>query len=283
MNEQKTQTKTNTVVEQDLALKVYIDSLLFEDLLPDTEVAQEQLVAPVSKPVVAEAPLQAPVETQALVEPVVEVQAEPSLATEVAAEIAPPQAEVAVVEAPVAQTVEVPQTVAHKEVPAEPVSPVPEWAAGEFENLVFQVAGFLKLGVPLAKLNGIVNWTDDITHVPGHADWFIGLVSSRGRQVKVIDLARFVIPKNHKARASLKERPKFKHIVLVGDGEWGLACDDVSDVLKTTADKVKWRESRADSRPWLAGTVIEEMFALLDVDSFVSALKEGANMDEITN
>ncbi len=280
----KRSVKPTAVIEQDLALKVYIDSLLFEDLQLETEQDVEQEVESRVE-TVTEIPVvvtPAPLVTTPEPVPVVAVEPQVEAKTETVLEVEPPVDVVDVVQETVVSEPVLAESVPAP-VPAQAQAVVPEWAQGEFESLVFQVAGFLKLAVPLVKLNGIIHWSDEITSVPGHEDWFIGLLPVRGKQVKVIDLARFVIPKHHKARMSLSERPQFTHIVLVGDGEWGLACDNVEDVLKTSAEKVKWREARFESRPWLAGTVKEEMFALLDVESFVLALKDGGTLDEICN
>ncbi len=149
------------------------------------------------------------------------------------------------------------------------------------ECLLFKVAGFLTLAVPLVRLNGIMQWNGDATHIPGHADWFLGLVSNRGQQVKVIDIAKFVIPENHKSRQSVEGERNFKHMLLIDDGKIGLACDELGQVVKISHEKVRWREDRS-SRPWLAGTLIEQMSALLDVEKFTEMLKDDIPLDEIS-
>lgn len=145
----------------------------------------------------------------------------------------------------------------------------------DFEVLMFQVAGSLTLATPLAKLNGIQHWSEDLKlhPMPGYADWLLGVLATDTGQVKVIDIAKLVIPANHKARASLEAPRTFKHIVIIGEGEYGLACDELGDVIKLTEDSVRWRKDR-QLRPWLAGTVIEQMCALLDVDAFTEILKQ---------
>lgn len=167
---------------------------------------------------------------------------------------------------------------------SETISPPPEPLVSVsdeiVEYLLFKVAGFLTLSVPLERLNGIVKWNGEITPIPGHADWFLGLISNRGRQVKVIDIAKFVIPENHKSRQAIAAERQFKHLLLVDGGKFGLACDELGQVLKLSGDKIRWRDNRS-SRPWLAGTIIEQMSALLDVDSFIEMLKEGVPLDEI--
>lgn len=221
-----------TATEHELALKVYIDSLLLEPVVEiPTEVAVE------------------PQENKPLDHTVVE--------TTVVEQI-----EAAANEQPVRQ-----------EITSDSDEP--------FECILFKVAGFLTLAVPLVRLNGIVQWDGEITPIPGHAGWFLGLVSHRGRQVKVIDIAKFVIPENHKSRQAVESERNFKHLLLIDDGKFGLACDDLGQVLKLTSDKVRWRQDRS-SRPWLAGTLIEQMSALIDVDKFTEKLKEDVPLDEIS-
>ena len=155
-------------------------------------------------------------------------------------------------------------------------APLPDWRRQPFDSLLFKVAGSLTLAVPLVRLNGVIKWDDRITHVPGHADWVLGVLPVRGRQIKVIDVAKFVIPENHRARSGLNRDRAFKHVVLIGDGSWGLACDELGDVLKIGVEDVRWRDDHGSaSRRWLAGTVIDLMCAVLDVDRFIAMLKDG--------
>ena len=222
--------ETSTMVEHELALKVYIDSLLLEPAL-ETQV-EEKVESP---------PVETPVETEVVTEQQVE-------------EVVEPQAAKTDISATGDETL---------------------------ECLLFKVAGFLTLAVPLAHLNGIMKWNGEATLVPGHADWFLGLVPNRGRQVKVIDIAKFVIPENHKSRQSLQGERNFKHMLLIDEGKYGLACDELGQVVKISHEKVRWREDRGN-RTWLAGTLIEQMSALLDVEKFTEMLKEGIPGDEIS-
>lgn len=160
-------------------------------------------------------------------------------------------------------------------------TPQPDWRTQPFDTLLFNVAGSLTLAVPLLGLKGVVKWDGRITQLPGHADWVLGVLARRGRQINVIDIARFVIPANHAARAGLSSNRVFKHIVLIGDGAWGLACDEIGDVVKMAPDDVRWRDSGA-ARQWLAGTVVDRMCALLDVGRLEELLKNGGKLDDNT-
>jgi purine-binding chemotaxis protein CheW len=151
---------------------------------------------------------------------------------------------------------------------------VPDWAQAPFQALLFQVAG-LTLAVPLAKLNGVTPWdADALRPTPGHSERFLGLLPHHGRNVKVVDTARVVVPPERLLVSSEAHGARFSRVVVVGGGEWGLAADSVNEVVELAAEGVKWR-STAGRRPWLAGTVVSQMCALLDVDALVELMSRG--------
>ncbi len=149
----------------------------------------------------------------------------------------------------------------------------PAWADSGFQALLFSIAG-LKLAVPLNELHGILEWGDEyISEFPGHACWYLGLIRNQGVNVPVVDTLQQVVPENRWPKNYLKER-KFKHIILIDNSHWGLACETVVEVINLKAESVKWRSSRTKRR-WLHGTVIDHMCALLDTGEFAAMLKTG--------
>jgi purine-binding chemotaxis protein CheW len=178
-----------------------------------------------------------------------------------------------VVPMPVAEAGAAPETVAAA--PATPPQAVQRksfaWAADRFQCLSFQVAG-LTLAAPLEKLHGIVNWADTLTELPGYAPWFMGLLPNRGRNVQVVDTARIVMPDGRRPDTrDVRERVQF--VILLDDGRWGLAVDKLSEMLTLEPDAVRW-SSENGKRPWLAGTVIDQMCALLDLDKLSEQLEQ---------
>lgn len=148
----------------------------------------------------------------------------------------------------------------------------PDWAEAPFQCLSFQVAG-VTLAAPLEKLNGIVEVEEEITELPGYAPWVIGLLPNRGKNVQVVDVAQIIMPnEDDLVKEPTAERMKF--IILLDEGRFGLAADSISQVLSLKADMVRWRGEQS-KRPWLAGTVIEQMCALLEVDLLVDQLRAG--------
>lgn len=149
----------------------------------------------------------------------------------------------------------------------------PDWADEPFPCLLFRASG-LTLAVPLVHLNGVLPWSDEITPMPGHRPWFLGLVQHQQSSVKVIDTAAVVVPSDRPQSVSKDSERQLGNIVLIDDGSWGLACDAVEEMITLEPGGVRWR-SAAGKRPWLAGTVIERMCALLDVSAFAEMLTTG--------
>ncbi|MBI5462835.1 MAG: chemotaxis protein CheW [Gammaproteobacteria bacterium] len=143
----------------------------------------------------------------------------------------------------------------------------PDWAAGEFECLLFRVAG-LTLALPLAKLNGVLPWdAAAVTVTPGHSPWLLGLRDYQGQKVRLIDVANVIVPRDGPASEG-----NFGKVILIGGGRWGLVCDALAEIVTLAPAAVKWRGRAGGNRPWLAGTVIERMCALIDADAFAEML-----------
>ena len=149
----------------------------------------------------------------------------------------------------------------------------PAWGEQTFQALLFKVAG-LTLAVPLVELSGVQEWQDGmVTPMPGHVSWYLGLTQYRERSVPVVDTALLVMPEERQA-SLVPWQERMRHVVFIADGSWGLACDELAQVVTLRPDEVRWRTSRTKRR-WLAGTVIEHMCALLDPPVFADVLVSG--------
>lgn len=249
---------SNTLVDEKLAVSLFLDSLLRE---PEVET---QIATPEIKPVVEVTSVESL--------PKVKVEAP---ATETSVEIKPvfKTQEQVIVESSIDKTIKTENVTPSME-QAATAQIVPVWASEPFQILLFDVAG-LKLAVPLIELSGVIEWTESVTEMPGHADFYMGILQHLGNKIAVIDTARMVLPENKIAEfAGDNPRDRVKNIVLIDDYRWGLACDNIGEVITLNPDDVRWRTSRT-SRGWLAGTVIEHMCALLNSEGFASMLKTG--------
>ncbi len=144
-------------------------------------------------------------------------------------------------------------------------------AAEPFECLLFDVAG-LTLAVPLVCLGSIYPLENqELTPLFGQPDWFLGILPSQAGNLKVLDTARWVMPERYRD----DYRDGLKYVISVQGYEWGLAVHQVSRSIRLDPAEVKWRSQRSQ-RPWLAGTVIEHMCALLDVAALAELIASGA-------
>ena len=246
-----------TATRPQLALQSYLDALLQEAAaeLADSDSLDEFETA-VLEEQVRDARLLAPQEVEVEVLPVVVPQiAVPLLVPEVPVPVLVP-VEVVAVEPPTAAFV---------------LDEQPSWAEEPFECLLFDVAG-LTLAVPLVCLGTIYPLQgQELTPLFGQPDWFLGILPSQSGNLKVLDTARWVMPDRYREDF----RQGLQYVISVQGYEWGLAVHQVSRSIRLDPSEVKWRTQRTQ-RPWLAGTVIEHMCALLDVSALAELIASGA-------
>lgn len=144
-------------------------------------------------------------------------------------------------------------------------SPQP-WADKPFASLLFDVMG-LKLAAPLHDLGGIMPLADKLQPMSAQADWFMGLIRWNGRTIRVVDTARFVMPE----RVGSDQPVEYQSVVVLGDSHWALAVNNADQSVHLQPADIRWRKT-SGKRPWLAGTVLERLCALLDVDVLVAML-----------
>lgn len=141
-----------------------------------------------------------------------------------------------------------------------------------FQALFFDVAG-LVLAVPLQELGGIHN-LEEVTHLFGKPDWFMGVMVNRERKVNVVESARWVMPEKYSAE--LQAELDYKYLIMLGESDWGLAAEQLVTTEYIQPEDVKWRK-HPGKRPWLLGTIKEKMCALLHVSDLIAMLDKGIN------
>lgn len=266
-----------TANRHQLALQSYLDGLLQEAAIELADsVSLEEFEAAVLEEQVRDA-RGLPVTREVAPTPV----AAPAAATAAASPA------VALADAPVSQPIRLPigeppvvvvEPVAEINPHATPLAhaPVasnerPAWAQEPFECLLFDVAG-LTLAVPLVCLGSIYPLAgQELTPLFGQPDWFLGILPSPAGNLKVLDTARWVMPERYRDDF----RQGLQYVISVGGYEWGLAVHEVSRSIRLDPNEIKWR-TRRSQRPWLAGTVIEHMCALLDIAALAELIASGA-------
>ena len=149
---------------------------------------------------------------------------------------------------------------------ATPLSIMPDWSQHEFQALFFKVDKLI-LVAPLTDLSRTIKTDKSPTPIPGQPSWFMGLLDTHDQRIGVLDTRQLIFGKNKGQQRDIEMQP-FDNILITHDGRWGLACDEVLSIGKLEPEKVRWRTMRK-KRPWLVGTVIEELTAVIDVNQLV--------------
>lgn len=226
-----------SIVHQQLALDVYLQTLL--DEVPDAEVsaavksaleAEQAVVDTLSKPL-----FNAPVVT-----------ASPSRA----------------------KATNQPGKLVAPENPAklQALSVMPDWARHEFQALFFKVDQLI-LATPLIELSRTIKIDRKPTKIPGQPSWFLGLLDDHESRIGVLDTRQLIFGKS-RGRHDDVEELSFERILITQDKKWGLVCDEILSIGKVKPDGVRWRTAR-QKKPWLIGTVIDELTAIVDVKQLV--------------
>lgn len=142
----------------------------------------------------------------------------------------------------------------------------PEWSEQPFECLIFTVAG-LQLAVPLILLGAIHRIEESIKPIPGSPRWYMGIRADRDHNLRVVDSAEWIMA----GRVPANARDHYRFVIRLDNSDWGLACDDVAQSFTLNPEDVRWRTARS-KRPWLAGTVVKQMCALIDVRAMADLL-----------
>ncbi|WP_242634463.1 chemotaxis protein CheW [Marinobacter salicampi] len=142
----------------------------------------------------------------------------------------------------------------------------PAWSEQPFECLLFRVAG-LQLAVPLVLLGAIHRMDDKVKPIPGRPPWYMGMLPAGGQNLRVVDTAQWIMA----GRVPEGTRDNYRFVIRLDQSEWALACDEVAQSFTLNPGEVRWRSGRS-KRPWLAGTVIKHMCALIDVGTMASLL-----------
>lgn len=148
----------------------------------------------------------------------------------------------------------------------KPLSVMPDWSQHEFQALFFKVDKLI-LAAPLTDLLRTIKIDKSPTPIPGQPSWFMGLLDTHDQRIGVLDTGQLIFGKSKGQQRDLETQP-FETILITHDGRWGLACDEILSIGKLEPEKVRWRTLRK-KRPWLIGTVIEELTAVIDLNQLV--------------
>lgn len=175
---------------------------------------------------------------------------------------------------PLALEVETPTVVT--ELPKSPVPAVEEvatksWRDEHFQSMLFEVGG-LTLAIPLLEMGVVIPWPESVRDMPNTPDWYLGLMRHREQNIHVINTWQIVMDRQENDTET-PDKSCFNHIIMMKEGPWGLACEKIGNVIDLYPGDVKWRTSQG-TRPWLAGTVMKYLSAIVDTNAISTMLDD---------
>ncbi len=272
-------------VKVDHIVQEYMDSLLadtFPDVSPPQESVAEQVPSETEAQTLSTEPKIQPIEVnkestdvkrQVQAAPIVEPKFEPAF--ESLPQPSKPQVVVKIPSPKIADvnTLAEPELKPLLKVDAQveverPYPQAPIWAQSAFDVLLFNVCG-LKLAVSMEALGRIIKVEHETNQLIGRPDWFMGAYNESDKHYYVVDTAKFIMPEKDLDLTT----QGYSFLIQLQLSDWTLACKEVYHTVRLEPDQVKWR-SQEGKRPWLAGTVIEHMCALIHVDALVELLEK---------
>ena len=137
----------------------------------------------------------------------------------------------------------------------------PARLTGVLRARVLQVGG-VSLAVPLERVNRVVTESGQLKALSGAEPLLLGVLSYPGGEARVVDTAGLILPQHNSPRRAADAA----QFVVLDEGRLALACSRIGEVIELQDRDVRWRTA-AGKRPWLAGTVLRQMCALLDIDA----------------
>jgi purine-binding chemotaxis protein CheW len=145
-----------------------------------------------------------------------------------------------------------------------PEKALPAWCDQPFQCLLFR-AGDAEFAIPLAELSGIVKWDVPPRKLPGQPQWHKGVMQYREGKTSVVDLVRLLLGEH-------ASREEANFIIVFDEGRFGLICSELFRPVTLVKEQVKWRMQRRQ-RPWMLGTLREQLCPLLDVAALAAMLR----------
>ena len=142
-----------------------------------------------------------------------------------------------------------------------------------FQALFFEVNGMM-FAVALTEL-GSIHRLGELNQIVGRPHWYLGLAPLTQYNVDVVDTARWVMANK---LTNDNYRANYHYMVMLGNSQWGLACDILHGTQTLLTTDIRWRQ-QAGKRPWLAGMVKQKMCALIHVDALIQMLNKGLDVN----
>jgi chemotaxis signal transduction protein len=128
--------------------------------------------------------------------------------------------------------------------------------------LMFRV-GLNLLSLPLVKMNGVLQWTDELTRLPQSPDWVLGILKHRDTNLRVLDSSKLL-------GISATKGIKPNHILILSDNVSAITCDNLEDVVTLEYNDIQWQPEAGN--PLMYGIIRETLGYLLSPEAIIDSL-----------
>jgi chemotaxis signal transduction protein len=128
--------------------------------------------------------------------------------------------------------------------------------------LMFRV-GLNLLSMPLVKMNGVLQWTDELTRLPQSPDWVLGILKHRDTNLRVLDSSKLL-------GISATKGIKPNHILILSDNMSAITCDNLEDVVTLEYNDIQWQPETGN--PLMYGIIRETLSYLLSPEGIINSL-----------
>jgi chemotaxis signal transduction protein len=128
--------------------------------------------------------------------------------------------------------------------------------------LMFRV-GLNLLSLPLVKMNGVLQWTDELTRLPQSPDWVLGILKHRDTNLRVLDSSKLL-------GISATKGIKPNHILILSDNVSAITCDNLEDVVTLEYNDIQWQPETGN--PLMYGIIRETLAYLLSPEGIIDSL-----------
>jgi len=149
----------------------------------------------------------------------------------------------------------------------EVISEIPDWAQSPFDCLLIKAAE-MNFIIPTMSVSFVERVNNNITRIPLEVDAFHGVTTLRDKGLAVIDLFSLITEdKNKKDSELLHVSPHhIDHVLVMGNGSYALACDEVSKLITLNSGDVRWSRT-GDNNLFYAGIVKDYLCPLINTNN----------------
>ena len=149
----------------------------------------------------------------------------------------------------------------------EEISEIPGWGQSPFDCLLIKAAG-MNFITPTMSVSFIERVNKKIVRIPLEVDSFQGVITFRGKSVSVIDLFSLITADTNKLKSISSQITSnhINHVLVMENGSYALACDEVSKMITLNAEDVRWYRT-GDANTYYAGIVKDYLCPLININS----------------